>query len=149
VSKDFDSDLVRKLANLLHETGLEELEYATNEWKIRVARPSSVAVTSGQAPRPLPDPITPNDFSNEDKTSYNDPNILKSPMVGTAYLTPDPDSPPFVDIGDHVKKGDTVMIIEAMKVMNPISAHKSGRLKEVLVNGHEPVEFEQSLMVIE
>ena len=67
MSKDFDSDLVRKLANLLHETGLEELEYATNEWKIRVARPSSVAVTSGQAPRPLPDPITPNDFSNEDK----------------------------------------------------------------------------------
>ena len=149
MSNDFDSDLVRKLASLLNETGLEELEYATNDWRIRVARPSSVAGTSSPAPQPPSRFATPDDFSNEDRTIYDDSNILKSPMVGTAYLTPDPDSPPYANIGDHVKKGDTVMIIEAMKVMNPIAAHKSGTLKKVLINGHEPVEFEQSLMVIE
>ena len=70
-------------------------------------------------------------------------------MVGTAYLTPDPSSPPFVNIGDAVKQGDTVIIIEAMKVMNPISAHKSGIVKLILIKASEPVEFDQWLLVIE
>jgi len=80
---------------------------------------------------------------------HQDDQILKSPMVGTAYLTPDPSSPPFVKVGDRVEQGDTVMIIEAMKVMNPISAHRSGVVKEVLVAASEPVEFDQWLLIIE
>ena len=75
--------------------------------------------------------------------------ILKSPMVGTAYLTPDPSSSPFVNIGDRVEQGDTVMIIEAMKVMNPILAHRSGVVTEILVKASEPVEFNQGLLIIE
>ena len=149
MSHEVDSDLVRRLAALLEETGLGELEYATNDWKIRVARP-----TSTPAPPPIPK-LTNTDLTSSESDmeeaipKYQDDQILKSPMVGTAYLTPDPSSPPFVNIGDAVKQGDTVIIIEAMKVMNPISAHKSGIVKEILVKASEPVEFDQWLLVIE
>ena len=81
--------------------------------------------------------------------SIEGPEVLKSPMVGTAYLTPDPDSPPFVTVGCDVNEGETVLIIEAMKVMNPIPAHRSGKVKEILVQGSDPVEFGQPIMVIE
>ena len=149
MSHEVDSDLVRRLAALLEETGLGELEYATNDWKIRVARPVTssllatnlnTAATTTHAPTPNKEGLNP---------EYQDDKILKSPMVGTAYLTPDPSSPPFVNVGDRVEQGDTVMIIEAMKVMNPISAHRSGVVKEVLVVASEPVEFDQWLLIIE
>ncbi len=149
MSHEVDSDLVRRLAALLEETGLGELEYATNDWKIRVARPVTssllatnlnTAATTTHAPTPNKEGLNP---------EYQDDKILKSPMVGTAYLTPDPSSPPFVKVGDRVEQGDTVMIIEAMKVMNPISAHRSGVVKEVLVAASEPVEFDQWLLIIE
>ena len=149
MSHEVDSDLVRRLAALLEETGLGELEYATNDWKIRVARPVTSSLlatnlnttaTTTHAPTPNKEGLNP---------ERQDDQILKSPMVGTAYLTPDPSSPPFVKVGDRVEQGDTVMIIEAMKVMNPISAHRSGVVKEVLVAASEPVEFDQWLLIIE
>ena len=149
MSHEVDSDLVRRLAALLEETGLGELEYATNDWKIRVARPVTssllatnlnTAATTTHAPTPNKEELNP---------EHQDDQILKSPMVGTAYLTPDPSSSPFVNVGDRVKQGDTVMIIEAMKVMNPILAHRSGVVKEVLVKASEPVEFNQGLLIIE
>ena len=149
MSQEVDSDLVRRLAALLEETGLGELEYATNDWKIRVARPT----TSPHLATPMNTPVTtkhtPSSNREELNSEYQDDQILKSPMVGTAYLTPDPSSPPFVNAGDRVEQGDTVMIIEAMKVMNPISAHRSGVVKEVLVKASEPVEFNQWLLIIE
>tara|TARA_Y100000994_G_scaffold205991_1_gene177953 strand:+ start:49 stop:498 length:450 start_codon:yes stop_codon:yes gene_type:complete len=149
VSHEVDSDLVRRLAALLEETGLGELEYATNDWKIRVARPTSTPVPPALSK--LTNTNLPSSESDTEEAipKYQDDQILKSPMVGTAYLTPDPSSPPFVNIGDAVKQGDTVIIIEAMKVMNPISAHKSGIVKEILVKASEPVEFDQWLLVIE
>ena len=149
MSHEVDSDLVRRLAALLEETGLGELEYATNDWKIRVARPTTSALleTNMNIPVTTTHASTPN--KEELNPEHQDDQILKSPMVGTAYLTPDPSSSPFVNVGDRVEQGDTVMIIEAMKVMNPILAHRSGVVTEVLVKANEPVEFNQWLLIIE
>ena len=149
MSHEVDSDLVRRLAALLEETGLGELEYATNDWKIRVARPTTSALLETNMNIPVTTTHAPMPNTEELNPEHQDDQILKSPMVGTAYLTPDPSSPPFVKVGDRVEQGDTVMIIEAMKVMNPISAHRSGVVKEVLVVASEPVEFDQWLLIIE
>ena len=149
MSHEVDSDLVRRLAALLEETGLGELEYATNDWKIRVARPTTSALLETNLNIPVTTTHAPMPNTEELNPEHQDDQILKSPMVGTAYLTPDPSSPPFVKVGDRVEQGDTVMIIEAMKVMNPISAHRSGVVKEVLVAASEPVEFDQWLLIIE
>ena len=145
--KDIDAELVRKLASLLDETGLGELEYSIDNWKIRVAKPASISVPASQNVAAISaDRSTKN---TDEPHSTEGPEVLKSPMVGTAYLTPDPDSPPFVTVGCDVIEGETVLIIEAMKVMNPIPAHRSGKVKEILIQGGDPVEFEQPIMVIE
>ena len=149
MSHEVDSDLVRRLAALLEETGLGELEYATNDWKIRVARPTTSALLETNMNIPVTTTHAPTPNQEELSPEYQDDQILKSPMVGTAYLTPDPSSSPFVNVGDRVEQGDTVMIIEAMKVMNPILAHRSGVVTEVLVKVSEPVEFNQGLLIIE
>jgi acetyl-CoA carboxylase biotin carboxyl carrier protein len=145
VAHDVDSKLVRKLAKLLDETGLGEIEYATSDWKIRIARPVAVAAVAA----PVIAEAAPAPPNAEARPAADSPAALKSPMVGTAYLTPDPQSPAFVSIGSHVAEGDTVMIIEAMKVMNAIPAHRSGTVKEILIAGGQPIEFGQVLMVIE
>ena len=145
--KDIDAELVRKLAGLLDETGLGEIEYSIDNWKIRVVKHTSISIPASQnvagvsENRPTKNKIEPQ--------STEGPEVLKSPMVGTAYLTPDPDSPPFVIVGSDVNEGETVLIIEAMKVMNPIPAHKSGKVKEILIQGSDPLEFGQPIMVIE
>ena len=145
--KDIDAELVRKLASLLDETGLGELEYSIDNWKIRVVKPTSISVPASQnVAVTSADRATKN--TNEPQATEG-PEVLKSPMVGTAYLTPDPESPPFVTVGCDVIEGETVLIIEAMKVMNPIPAHRSGKVKEILIQGGDPVEFEQPIMVIE
>tara|TARA_B100001989_G_scaffold204531_1_gene153065 strand:+ start:908 stop:1357 length:450 start_codon:yes stop_codon:yes gene_type:complete len=149
VSHEVDSDLVRRLAALLEETGLGELEYATNDWKIRLARPATSALLETNMNIPVTTTHAPMPNTEELNPEHQDDQILKSPMVGTAYLTPDPSSSPFVNIGDRVEQGDTVMIIEAMKVMNPILAHRSGVVTEILVKASEPVEFNQGLLIIE
>ena len=149
MSHEVDSDLVRRLAALLEETGLGELEYATNDWKIRVARPTTSALLETNMNIPVTTTHAPTPNKEELNPEHQDDQILKSPMVGTAYLTPDPSSSPFVNVGDRVEQGDTVMIIEAMKVMNPILAHRSGVVREVLVKASEPVEFNQGLLIIE
>jgi acetyl-CoA carboxylase biotin carboxyl carrier protein len=147
VTQDIDAKLVRKLAKLLEETGLGELEYSIDNWKIRVVKPT-IVISDQQKTMLIP---TKNSIVDNDDTmkKFDSACVLKSPMVGTAYLTPDPSSPPFVDLGSNVKEGDTVMIIEAMKVMNPISAHRTGVVREIFINTNDPLEFGQSLMVIE
>ena len=145
--KDIDAELVRKLASLLDETGLGELEYSIDNWKIRVVKPTSISVPASQNVSAI-SADRPTKNTNEPQSTEG-PEVLKSPMVGTAYLTPDPDSPPFVTVGCYVIEGETVLIIEAMKVMNPIPAHRSGKVKEILIKGGDPVEFEQPIMVIE
>ncbi len=137
-----DSDLVRTLADLLEETGLAEIEYAKGDLRIRVARPMGPVIAAA-APVPAPTSVAEETAFQEDQAG-----ALTSPMVGTAYLAPDPASPPFVAVGSVVKEGDTVMIIEAMKVMNTITAHRSGTVQDILVASGQPVEFGQPLMVI-
>lgn len=145
--KDIDAELVRKLAGLLDETGLGEIEYSIDNWKIRVVKHTSISIPASQNIAGVSE-NRPTNNTNEPQSTEG-PEVLKSPMVGTAYLTPDPDSPPFVIVGSDVNEGETVLIIEAMKVMNPIPAHKSGKVKEILVQGGDPLEFGQPIMVIE
>lgn len=135
-----DAELIRALAALLTETGLSEIEYATGERRIRVARaPAGMASpASGAASAP---PAAAG--------SIEHPGAVKAPMVGTAYLAPQPGAPPFVRLGDAVATGQPLLIIEAMKVMNQISAHRPGRVAQIVVADAQPVEYGAILMLIE
>ena len=145
-----DINLVRELAELLAETGLTEIEVEDDDRKIRVAR-GAVAVAAAPvaavapaaapaAAAPAAAPVTP---AAEDHAG-----AIKSPMVGTAYLSPEPGASNFVKVGDSVSEGQTLLIVEAMKVMNPIAADKSGTIKAILVENAQPVEYDQPLVVI-
>ncbi len=142
-----DTKLVRELADMLNDTGLSEIEVEDGDRKIRVSRQMMATAPLAYAPPAAPAPIA---TAVVDATPVaSAANALKSPMVGTAYLTPDPEAAPFVSVGDKVSAGDTLMIIEAMKVMNPIIAPSGGTIKAILVESGQPVEFDQPLMVIE
>ncbi len=150
---NIDSKLVRELAELLAETGLTEIEVEDGDRKIKVARQVFAApVHSYAAPAaaPLSGPAMPMPATVAEPavTPAADPNALKSPMVGTAYLSSEPGSPPFISVGQQVKVGDTLLIIEAMKVMNPITATAAGTIKAILIDNAQPVEFDQPLVVI-
>jgi acetyl-CoA carboxylase biotin carboxyl carrier protein len=144
-----DTDLVRELAALLNDTGLSEIEVEDGERKIRVSRQMAAvahAVAAPVAAAPIA-AVTAVDAPAAAPAVSVD--AMKSPMVGTAYLTPDPDSAPFISLGQTVSVGDTLLIIEAMKVMNPIIATKAGKVSAILVESGQPVEFDQPLLVID
>lgn len=149
---NIDSKLVRELAELLAETGLSEIEVEDGDRKIKVARqltaaPAAVHVApAAAAPAPAAAPAVPLPAAAE--PAAVDANALKSPMVGTAYLSPEPGAAQFIEVGKQVKAGDTLLIIEAMKVMNPITADKAGTIKAILVENAQPVEYDQPLVVI-
>jgi acetyl-CoA carboxylase biotin carboxyl carrier protein len=133
-----DAELVRTLAALLTETGLTEIEYAVGDRRIRVAR-----VAGG--PAPLGASSTPSTVAG----SIEHPGAVKAPIVGTAYLAPQPGAPPFVGLGDIIVEGQPLLIIEAMKVMNQIRAHRPGRIAQILVADAQAVEYGAVLMLIE
>mgnify|MGYP001100485947 CR=1 FL=1 len=147
---EMDTEFVRKLAEILEETHLGEIELADGERRIRVARP---AVTmAAAAPVAMAAPlaaaaVAPTTAGAADIAKH--PGAVKSPMVGTAYLAPEPGKPNFVAIGDKVTAGQTLLIIEAMKTFNPIKAPKAGTVTQVLVENAQPVEFGEPLMVVE
>ncbi|WOE74566.1 acetyl-CoA carboxylase biotin carboxyl carrier protein [Alterisphingorhabdus coralli] len=148
-----DSALVRELAELLGETDLSEIEVEDGDRKIRVARNLTAApvaaVAAAPAPMAAPAPAAaPAAAAEAAAPAADTANAVKAPMVGTAYLAPSPEADPFVQVGDTVKEGDNLLIIEAMKVMNPITADRSGTVKAVLVEDSQPVEFDQPLVVI-
>lgn len=148
-SFDIDGDLVRKLADLLRETGLSEIEFAEGEKRIRVTRPTAAQTVAVQAaPVLAAAPIAAVAAPGSAKPASH-PGAVTSPMVGTAYLAAEPGGTPFVRPGDVVKAGQTIMIIEAMKVMNPIKAPRGGTVAEVLVSDAQPVEFGEVLLIIE
>jgi len=140
-----DGDLVRSLAALLEETGLSEIEYAVGDRRIRVARAvgaagsASAGAPAASEPEAAPSEVAPVDH----------PGAVKAPMVGTAFIAPQPDQPPFVKLGEKVEQGQVLLIIEAMKVMNQIRAPRAGRLAEILIADGAPVEYGQVLMLIE
>ena len=146
-SMQVDTDLVRELAAMLNDTGLSEIEVEDGERKIRVSR-MMTAVAAPIAAAPVAAPAAAPAAAAAPSAPAVSANAMKSPMVGTAYLTPEPDAAPFVTIGQQVKAGDTVLIIEAMKVMNPIVAATSGTVTEIYVESGQPVEFDQPLLVI-
>nr|WP_295660862.1 acetyl-CoA carboxylase biotin carboxyl carrier protein [Polymorphobacter sp.] len=152
-----DTKLVRELAELLDTTRLTEIEVQDGDRKIRVARtaaPVAAAPVYAQAPAagapPAPVAAT---AAPEAAVAVDDvlkhPGLVRSPIVGTAYLTPDPASPPYVTVGATVKAGQTLLIIEAMKVMNPITAPKAGTVARILITNEQPVEYDEPLVVIE
>lgn len=142
-----NEELIRKLAGLLDETGLGEIEIEEGDSKIRVARGGS-AVAYG-APAPMAAPAASAAPAPDADDPANHPGVVKSPMVGVCYLSPDPKSDAFCNEGDTVKEGDTLLLIEAMKVFNPISAPRSGTVKRILVRDGTPVEFGEPLVIIE
>ncbi len=148
---NIDSALVRELAELLNETGLTEIEVEDGSRKIKVARNVTVAAAApAQAftPTAAPPAASPAAVAAPAAAPAIDVNAVRSPMVGTVYLTPDPSAPPFVSIGQTVKVGDTLVIVEAMKVMNPITATSAGTVTAILVENAQPVEFDQPLVVV-
>ncbi|CAN5215798.1 acetyl-CoA carboxylase biotin carboxyl carrier protein [soil metagenome] len=150
---EMDTDFIRKLAAILEETNLGEIEMADGERRIRVARPTAtiapasvamapITAQAGGAVMAVPVDATPGDLGKH-------PGAVKSPMVGTAYLSPEPGKPVFVHVGDKVAAGQTLLIIEAMKTFNPIKAPKAGMVTQVLIENARPVEFAEVLMIIE
>jgi acetyl-CoA carboxylase biotin carboxyl carrier protein len=142
-----DGELVRTLAALLEETGLSEIEYAIGERRIRVARHAGpVNVVAAAAPVTAASTAAAAPVAT---VALEPAGAVKAPMVGIVHLSPQPGAPPFIQAGDTVREGQTLFIIEAMKVMNQIPAPKAGRIAQVLVANGTPVEYGQVLAVIE
>ena len=146
-----DTALVRELAEMLGDTGLTEIEVEDGDRKIRVARGGGVPMAAAPAPMPTPAAAAPAPATPAPESAVpaaDTAGAIKSPMVGTVYLAPEPGAADFVAVGDSVKEGQTLLIVEAMKVMNPITADKSGTVKAILVENAQPVEFDQPLVVV-
>jgi len=139
-----DAEAIRALSDLLAETGLTEIEVEQNGARIRVARAGVMAAIAAAAPvasAPAPAPAAA-------PSSGPQAGAVTSPMVGTVYTAPEPGKPPFVKVGQQVKEGDTLFIVEAMKTMNPIPAPRGGTIKEICVENGSPVEFGQTLLIL-
>lgn len=148
-----DIDLVRQLAAVLDETNLTEIEVEDGDRKVRVARKVQAAPAvqyaapaAAPAASAAPTPAAAEAGAPAPAAAVN---AVKSPMVGTAYLAPNPEAKNFVTVGQQVAAGDTLLIIEAMKVMNPIHAPAAGTVKAILIENGQPVEFDQPLVVVE
>jgi len=144
-----DKKIIKELSDYLDEFNLTEIEYSENNVKYKVSKSSKGVVheqiipTGGQprASSPTASPVAADNI--------NKANIVKSPMVGTAYLAPEPGAKPFVTVGANIKKGQTIIIIEAMKTMNHVPSTKDGVVKKILVTDGEAVEFDQDLILVE
>ena len=148
-----DTALVRELAELLAANELTEIEVGDGDRKIKVKRESGQVMTYAPAPMAHAPAQTPAPTAAGGEAPGADApavpvDAVKSPMVGTVYLSAEPGSKPFITVGQNVNEGDTLMIIEAMKVMNPIAAPKAGTIQQLLVSDAQPVEFDQPLVVI-
>ncbi|WP_267177709.1 acetyl-CoA carboxylase biotin carboxyl carrier protein [Sneathiella aquimaris] len=150
---DIDKDVIRELAEIMNETGLGEIEVEHGSSRLRVSRNSSVASQAVPQMVAAPAPLAPAAPAAVEAAPAADaashPGAVKSPMVGTAYLSPEPGAAEFIKVGDSVSQGQTLLIVEAMKTMNPIAAPKGGKILDVLVSDSQPVEFGQPLVIIE
>jgi acetyl-CoA carboxylase biotin carboxyl carrier protein len=149
-----DQEAITQLAEILKKTGLDEIEYQIEDRRVRLVRhqvqqavTSYVTQTAAPAQGPAEPAAAPALSSAPD--FLNHPGLMRSPMVGTAYMSPEPGAPAFVKVGDQVNAGQTLLIIEAMKVMNPLKAPKAGRILHVFSHDSMPVEYGEPLLVIE
>jgi acetyl-CoA carboxylase biotin carboxyl carrier protein len=155
--KKHDSDnvnLVQALSDIVNNDNLSEIEYETDEIKIKIAKQSKQIFSEaqpivGQAPKEIIIEEPNKTFSTLEKFTAEHPGAVNSPMVGTAYSSSEPGKDPFIKINSSVEKGDTLLIIEAMKVMNSITAHKSGKVTFIGFEDSQPIEFNQLLIIIE
>ncbi|MBR2033881.1 MAG: acetyl-CoA carboxylase biotin carboxyl carrier protein [Alphaproteobacteria bacterium] len=162
MTTSLDTKVIGKLAEILDKNNLTEIEYEDEGCRISLSRNIQGIATPTTAPTYHPTPslafapmqtqanvsdATLPQSVNEDFS--NNPNAIKSPMVGVVYLSPDPNSPNYVKVGDAVREGDIVCLIEAMKTFNPVKAHKGGTVTKILVEGGDPVEFGEPLVVVE
>jgi acetyl-CoA carboxylase biotin carboxyl carrier protein len=144
---DIDEKLLRKLAEILTETGLTEIEYEAGDQRIRVARGAMATVAHHAPAAHAPAAAAP--AAAPAGKAGDAPGTVKSPMVGTVYVASEPSKPPFVKVGDKVREGQTLLIIEAMKVMNSLPSPRAGTVTAVLVSDGQPVEYGEPLLVIE
>ena len=143
---DINEKLVRKLASLMDETGLTEIEYGVNGANIRVSKMSNNGIS---APTKASADLVPGFTKPVASEAVDHPGVVTSPKVGVAYTSSDPDTPAFIKVGDHVSEGQTLLLIEAMKVFNPILATNAGRVTQILITSGSPVEFGEPLVIIE
>ena len=143
-----DHDLIRELAELLTETGLSEIEIERDDTRIRVARNVGGAAAAPQMIVAAPS-ASPMANAAAPITDATHPGTVHSPMVGTAFRAPEPGGRPYVDVGDQVRQGDTLLIVEAMKTMNQIPAPRSGKVTKILFEDGQPVEFGEPLLIVE
>ncbi len=141
----YDEDMIRGLAKLLDETGLTDIEIERDGLRVKIGRAARTVQVAAPAAVPAAAVVAP--AASADPVKH--PGAVPSPMVGTAYLAPSPGARPFVDIGQPVKAGETLLIIEAMKTMNQIPAPRSGTVTQILVEDGQPVEFGEALVIIE
>jgi acetyl-CoA carboxylase biotin carboxyl carrier protein len=141
-----DTALVKELAEMLSANELTEIEVEDGDRKVRVRRDASPIMAYAPPPAAVAPAAAP---AAEAVPAAAPVDAVKSPMVGTAFLSPEPGAKPFIAVGQPVKQGDTLLIVEAMKVMNPIIAPKAGKITQILVGDSQPVEFDQPLVVIE
>jgi acetyl-CoA carboxylase biotin carboxyl carrier protein len=150
---ELDTDFVRKLAEILQETSLGEIELADGERSIRVARQAITVAAAAPAQAAAPavaasaSPAAAAVAGSADLSKH--PDAVKSPMVGTAYLSPEPGKPAYVNVGDKVTAGQTLLIIEAMKTFNPIKAPKAGTVVRILIENAQAVEFGEPMMIVQ
>lgn len=156
-----DTALIRELAAILREGDLGEIELEHGDLRVRVSKsdgsPVHVTAQAPVATAPVPvaaapaptAPMAPTPAAQSAAPAADGPGVVKSPMVGTAYLSPDPDSPEFIKVGDTVAEGQTLLLVEAMKTYNPIPAPKAGKVKAIIVADAAPVEFGEPLVEIE
>lgn len=149
---EMDTEFVRKLAEILEEKDLGEIELADGDRRIRIARPTVTYAAAAAVPTPTASTLVaaaPATAPAATGDLAKHPGAVKSPMVGTAYLAPEPGKPNFVTVGDKVTAGQTLLIIEAMKTFNPIKAPKAGTVTQIVIDNAQPVEFGEALMIVE
>ncbi|WP_453960638.1 acetyl-CoA carboxylase biotin carboxyl carrier protein [Amorphus suaedae] len=145
-----DQDLIRALAALLHETDLTEIEVDQEGLRVRVSRSAPAATMVASAPPAArSEPAAEAASSRPASAPASDVGAVKSPMVGTAYMSPEPGARPYVEVGDTVQEGQTIMIVEAMKTMNQIPAPRGGKITAIFVEDGQPVEYGEPLVAIE
>lgn len=155
--QNIDKSFIRDLAELLNETDLSEIEVEQEGLRIKVARNVTVTATAPAASPPAPQPQASAPAASAPAPEETEkpldpakhPGVITSPMVGTAYHSPEPGAKPFITAGQSVKQGDTLMLIEAMKTFNPITAPKAGVVKEIIVADGQPVEYGEPLLILE
>ncbi|WP_413205475.1 acetyl-CoA carboxylase biotin carboxyl carrier protein [Rhodospirillum sp. A1_3_36] len=142
-----DSEAIRALADLLHDTGLSEIEYESGSVRVRVAKQMTAVTAPAAAPAPPAAPVTAAPVASADPSDH--PGAVKAPMVGVVYHSNEPGAAAFIKVGDTVAEGQTLVLIEAMKTFNPVRAPKAGTVSAILVDDATPVEYGEPLVIIE